>query len=165
MNREKAANRMSNANRPTAAASLHIEAVVENLPAGLEAMRAEALSEDHGFIERLAADWASGAARFDRGGEALLAATMNGALAGIGGITLDPFLPGCLRMRRFYVRPLHRRLGVARALAIRLLDQSAASGRPITVNASRQSFAFWESLGFLPDARDGHTHFLERHGT
>jgi len=43
--------------------------------------------------------------RFDRHGEALLAARVTGVLAGIGGLTIEPVLAGALHMRRFYVRP------------------------------------------------------------
>ena len=49
--------------------------------------------------------------RFDGNGEALLAAHVTGVLAGIGGLTNEPILPGALRVLRFYVRPLFRRAG------------------------------------------------------
>ena len=66
---------------------------------------------------RLASDWASGAMRFDRPGEALLAAYSEGVLAAIGGITIDPIVPDALRMRRFYVRPAFRRTGIGGEIA------------------------------------------------
>ena len=47
--------------------------------------------------------------RFERPGEALLAAYSEGVLAAIGGITIDPIVPDALRMRRFNVRPAFRR--------------------------------------------------------
>ena len=97
--------------------------------------------------------------RFDREGEALLAAHMNGVLAGIGGITIEPVVPGAVRMRRFYVRPVFRRNRVGHRLATALLNRVGV-GRPITVNAASASFVFWESVGFQPDHRDGHTHVL-----
>jgi hypothetical protein len=75
-------------------------------------MRREARAEGHQFLDRLASDWASGAMRFDRPGEALLAAYSEGVLAAIGGITIDPIVPDALRMRRFYVRPAFRRAGL-----------------------------------------------------
>jgi hypothetical protein len=73
-------------------------------------MQAEARAEGHAFLDRLANDWASGAMRFDRPGEALLAAYSQGVLAAIGGITVDPIVAEALRMRRFYVRPAFRGL-------------------------------------------------------
>jgi GNAT superfamily N-acetyltransferase len=141
--------------------AIHLQAVIENLPAGFETLRAEALADGHGFIEKLAADWMAGKTRFDHAGEALLAPHVNGVPTGIGGLTVEPIVPGALRMRRFYVRPAYRRGGIGRKLATALLGQARRSGRPITVNASSGSIPFWESLGFKPDPRDGHTHFLD----
>jgi GNAT superfamily N-acetyltransferase len=86
---------------------------------------------------------------------------VSGVLAGIGGITIEPVLPGAVRMRRFYVRPAFRRSGVGFQLATALLARMIP-GRLITVNAVPASFPFWESIGFTPDARDGHTHILNR---
>jgi [ribosomal protein S5]-alanine N-acetyltransferase len=63
-------------------------------------------------------------------------------------------------MRRFYVRPAFRRSGVGRELVTALLARVPA-GRLITVNAGPASIPFWESLGFTPDLRDGHTHIVE----
>jgi GNAT superfamily N-acetyltransferase len=139
---------------------LQIVAVMETLPAGFDTLRAEALADGHGFVERLAADWMSGKNRFDRDGEALLAAFVKEELAGIGGLTLEPVVAGALRMRRFYVRPSFRRGGIGRGLAMELLGRALRGGGAITVNAAPGSVKFWESLGFRPDARDGHTHIM-----
>ena len=132
--------------------------VIEELPAGFDALRAEAHAEGYLFVERLATDWLSGTTRFDREGEALLAARVNGVLAGIGGLTIEPVVPDALRMRRFYVRLAYRRSGIGRKLATALLDRVRSAGGLVTVNAAPASSAFWESLGFMPDPRDGHTH-------
>jgi len=110
-------------------------------------------------VERLAVDWEAGRTRFDRPGEALLAARLNGGLAGIGGLTIEPVVPGALRMRRFYVRPAFRRIGVGRQSVTALLA-GLDGDRTITVNAPPASIAFWEALGFNPDPRDEHTHIL-----
>jgi len=132
--------------------------VIEELPAGFDTLQAEARAEGYWFVERLAADWMSGAIRFDREGEALLAARVNDVLAGIGGLTIEPIVPGALRMRRFYVRRAYRRSGIGRQLATALLERARNAASLVTVNAAPASTAFWESLGFAPDARDGHTH-------
>ena len=100
--------------------------------------------------------------RFDRDGEALFAARVGADLAGIGGLTIDPVLPGALRMRRFYVRKSFRRSGIGRAITDKLLAQAPASDRPVTVNGGAGSEPFWESLGFVSDRNDGHTHVLRR---
>ncbi len=119
---------------------------------------AEARAEGYQFLDRLANDWASGAMRFDRPGEALLAAYSEGVLAAIGGITIDPIVPEALRMRRFYVRPTFRRTGIGREIALALLEGALQRVRVVTLNAAVKSIPFWENLGFVPQARDGHTH-------
>lgn len=138
--------------------ALELRLVIENLPGGFDALREEARREGYLFVERLAADWGARRLRFDRDGEALLAAHVTGVLAGIGGLTIEPVLPGALRMRRFYVRPLFRRAGIGRKLATALLERARIIGPLVTVNAAPASVSFWESLGFAPDMRDEHTH-------
>lgn len=102
--------------------------------------------------------------RFDREGEALLAARVEGVLAGIGGLTVDRTLPEALRMRRFYVAKSLRRNGIGRAIAENLLAHARASGRHVTVNSAPGSEPFWESLGFVSDLCDGHTHVILQSG-
>lgn len=81
-------------------------------------------------------------------------------MAGIGGITLEPAIPGARRVRRFYVYRRFRRAGVARAIASALLE--TRDSQTVTANAAAGSEKFWEALGFVPDRRDGHTHMLTR---
>lgn len=138
-----------------------LQRVIEELPDGFDALRAEARAEGYLFVERLANEWMSGTTRFDRDGEALIAASLAGVLAGIGGLTIEPVVRDALRMRRFYVRPAYRRSGIGRKLARALLDRGASFRRLVTVNAAPASTAFWESLGFAPDIRDGHTHIRQ----
>ena len=95
--------------------------------------------------------------RFDRPGEALLAAYSEGVLAAIGGITIDTVHSDALRMRRFYVRSAFRRAGIRREIAQALL-KIARSAPVVTLNVGVKSVPFWETLGFVPQARDGHTH-------
>ena len=141
---------------------VRLERVIGELPSGFDSLRAEAQAEGYRHLDRLAADWASGALRFDGEGEVLLVAHTQHAIAAIGGLTIDPAVPGTLRMRRFYVRRQFRRCGIGRRLATALLERAAEMGRPVTVNAAAGSAPFWTALGFTPDPRDGHTHVLER---
>ena len=136
--------------------------VIDELPADFDTIRAEARAEGYRFLDRLANDWASGAMRFDRPGEALLTAYSAGVLAAIGGITIDPIVPDALRMRRFYVRPAFRRTGIGREIALALLEGALQRVRVVTLNAAEKSVPFWEALGFVPEARDGHTHIWLR---
>jgi GNAT superfamily N-acetyltransferase len=138
--------------------------VLDALPMGLDALRAEARDEGHRHMDRLAADWATGAERFDAAGEGLLAAFVEGELAGVGGITVDPVDSEALRMRRFYVRPAFRRHGVGRCLAEAMMANARDTANCLVVNAPAELAArFWEALGFVADRRDGHTHVFQRH--
>ena len=138
---------------------MEIEVVTADLPAGFDELRAEARAEGFRQLDRLATDWEACTTRFNRAGEALLAARVNGVLAGIGGLTVDPIVPSALRMRRFYVRPAFRRGGVGRQLVKALLAR-AKPNQLITANAAPGSVPCWQAIGFNPDQRDGHTHIL-----
>ena len=137
---------------------MRLQRVFDELPADFDTVRLEARAEGHKFLDRLANDWVSGVIRFDRPGEALLAAYSDEILAAIGGITIDPVVPDALRMRRFYVRPAFRRAGIGREIALALLEGALQRVRVVTLNAAVESVPFWETLGFVPQARDGHTH-------
>jgi GNAT superfamily N-acetyltransferase len=143
-------------------AAERLERIIEELPPGFDALRAEAQAEGYRHFDRLATDWASGATRFDRAGEALLVVCVDNAFAAVGGLTVDPAIPEALRMRRFYVGKRFRRRGIGRRLVTALLEPAAKADRPVTVNAAAGSAPFWTALGFIPDARDGHTHMLKR---
>lgn len=134
--------------------------VTDALPEGFAALRDEARAEHHCMLDTLATEWATRKTRFDRPGEALLAGYSGDNLAGIGGLTIEPAIACAFRMRRFYVRAVFRRSGVARHLALALLDGTARPGQVVTANAAAGSEAFWEALGFAPDRRDGYTHIL-----
>jgi GNAT superfamily N-acetyltransferase len=139
---------------------IRLTRVIDALPEGLAALRDEARAEGHSMLDTLAAEWETRKTRFDRPGEALVAGYSDDILAGIGGVTVEPVTASAFRMRRFYVRAAFRRSGVARQLALALLDGAASPGRVFTANAAAGSEAFWESLGFAPDKREGHTHIL-----
>lgn len=129
------------------------------LPAGFDALCSEARNEGHTNMDRLAADWSTGANRFEAKGEALLAAFVGGELAGVGGLTIDPVRPEALRLRRFYVRPAFRRHGIGRCLALALMDKARPLTNRLVLNATTElAAAFWEAQGFVVDRRDGHTH-------
>ncbi len=68
-------------------------------------------------------------------------------------------------MRRFYVGKRFRGCGIGRRLGAALLERAVQAGCPVTVNAAAGSTRFWESLGFVADERDGHTHMLKRRQT
>jgi GNAT superfamily N-acetyltransferase len=136
---------------------IRLERVTAALPRDFVTLREDARSEGHAMLDTLATEWHSSGNRFDRPGEALIAAYAGDALVGIAGVTQEPAIAGAFRMRRFYVRPTFRRSGIARALALALLADIEA-GRTLTCNAAAGSERFWEAFGFVPDRRDGFTH-------
>ena len=135
--------------------------VDENLPPGFDWMREEARAEGYRFLDRLVADWVAGTIRFDRPGEMLFAADVDGIVAATGGLTVEPMVPNAFRMRRLYVRRKFRRAGIGRHLVEALLGPPLRDGHAVTVNAAAGSAAFWEALGFAPDPCNGHTHLLQ----
>lgn len=131
------------------------------LPDRFEILRAEAAAEGFNHIETLWTEWQHGTNRFSRWGEMLAAASIDGDLAGIGGITEDFVDRAGLRMRRFYVRPRFRRQGVARELATFLIDQALPLSRPIALHTeTTEGATFWETMGFVRVEREKTTHLL-----
>ncbi|RBO92249.1 GNAT family N-acetyltransferase [Pseudochrobactrum asaccharolyticum] len=90
---------------------------ITELPADLSDLINDAVLDGFDGMSLLQAQWNSGVNQFTRPGEILALATINGELAGIGGITQDFVDSSWLRMRRFYVRPAYRRRGVGQAIA------------------------------------------------
>ena len=74
-------------------------------------------------------------------------------------MTVDPTCSRALRLRRFYVRPVFRRLGVGRCLALALVDPARLLTDRLVLNAETDlATRFWEALGFVAERCDGHTH-------
>ena len=107
--------------------------VIDHLPSGFDTLCAEARAEGYRFVDRMVNEWKAGTTRFDRDGEALLAAYAEQTLAAIGGITIDPVVAGALRLRRFYVCSAFRSQGIGRQLVQALVAPHA--GRIILVHA------------------------------
>lgn len=131
--------------------------VIDDLPDGFDALRAEAEAEGHRHLTRLAAEWADDPGRFP----AVLAALAGGDLVGIGALTREPepAAEPALRMRRLYVARAARRQGVARAMASALLQEALDQVRLVTVHAGNPDAAlFWEAQGFAPVAGAAWSH-------
>jgi GNAT superfamily N-acetyltransferase len=142
--------------------SLH--KISETLPDDLKYLRYEAKKEGYNFVERPFDQWDSERLLFNRENEALICGRMNGAIAGLGGITVDPEIPDALRMRRFYIQPDFRRRGLATAICDALLMSAQGSHKTITVNAgTKDASPFWETRGFAPSSQIGITHIYISH--
>ena len=139
---------------------IRIIEVTDSLPAGLSSLAEQARDEGHRHLDRLIADWTSGALRFERPGEALLAAHIADEFVGVGGLAVEPRLQSAFRMRRFYVLPSFRGQGIGGHLAQTLMRR-AASAEALTVNAGDDDAGrFWEMLGFVRISGNGFTHIL-----
>ena len=79
------------------------------------------------FVRRLVDEWANGANRFDRPGEALFGAWIGDRLVGVGGLNVDPYARDerVGRVRHLYVLSDFRRLGVARRLMAQIIAAAA----------------------------------------
>jgi GNAT superfamily N-acetyltransferase len=149
---------------PVVPAPVVFEPVGAALPAGFDALAAAAGAEGHGFIARLATEWASGHNRFDHPGERLIAVRDGGALAAIGGVNRDPFLadPRVARLRHVYVHPDWRRQGIGALLARELIATARTAGfaRLRLRTANPAAARLYEALGFATIAEPDATHGL-----
>lgn len=135
-----------------------------HLPDGLAGLAAEARVENIRNVSVLVSRWVDGTERYEQLGESVLVARSGSNIVGVGGLTQCPHVSGAMRVRRFYVSASWRRRGVARALAIRLIDIGLAHSDTLTCNAGASDAAvpFWESLDFEPTEIGGVTHYLTR---
>jgi GNAT superfamily N-acetyltransferase len=147
------------------AGAVRVERLVEVSPDLFGALVEESERAGYRFVRRLADEWASGANRFDRPGEALFAARIDGRLIGACGLNVDPYTTAARvgRVRHLYVLSASRRLGVGEQLVARVID--AARGRFGSLRLSTQSPAaerLYERMGFSRSAgASDHTHVLE----
>jgi GNAT superfamily N-acetyltransferase len=118
-----------------------------------------AQAEAYSFIERLIAEYASGANCFNQPGEVLFGVFNEQNLIGIGGLNCDPYSPNrpnCPnhnigRVRHIYVLPEYRRLGVARQLVTAIIAAAHGAFTALTLSTAHPSAAhLYEQLGFIP---------------
>ena len=133
------------------------------MPSGVQDLLEASRSEGIDNVSNLVRQWDDGTILFDRGGETLCMAQVEGANVGIGGLLHCKDVYGALRVSRFYVLPAWRRQGVATVLATKVLQISGEFNNLVTCNAQASVFAgaFWETLGFVPVARAGVTHIRD----
>ena len=137
--------------------------LVATLAADLDPLVAEADAEGHLFMRRLCDAWDRHENRFDRPGELLLTARIDGRLVGIGGLNIDPYAQAdhVGRLRHLYVTRAARRLGVGTLLVRHILAQAKPHFSIVRLRTdSPDAAAFYARLGFQPtDERDA-THII-----
>jgi GNAT superfamily N-acetyltransferase len=146
-----------------------MEVSVERLtnlpPDALDVLAAESEQDGWRFVRRLADEWATGANRFDRPGEALFAAWAAGQLVGVCGLNADPYSPkwGVGRVRHLYVLRDFRRRGIGRRLVEAVVAAARRRFSSLRLRTENPEAAvYYERLGFqqrvgMPDC----THALD----
>ena len=137
---------------------------IYELPRGYEALRHAADAEGYRFVARLGQRWRRGS--YDTDSLATICAAMvDDELAAIGAQTYDEYDPSPLhrRIRHFYVLPLHRRSGIGRALARRLIEDAFALAPRLHLRATHAlSVAFWDAMNFQRSSRTDRSHEMVR---
>ena len=132
---------------------------LRSLPPDLEILRSEAVRQGFEFMDRLLAEWDSGANTFSRPGECLLGAFAGQTLTGVGGLNVDPCTDRADvgRLRHLYVRSDWRRRGVGRTLVDRLLQEARRSFCHVRLRTEAAA-AFYTGCGFsaVDDATASH---------
>jgi GNAT superfamily N-acetyltransferase len=141
-----------------------VEQILELPEEELNALAADSEQAGWRFLRRLSDDWAAGTNRFHQPGEALFAARVDGVLAGVGGLNVDPYAanPRVGRVRRLYVHTAYRRRGIGRRLVEAVIKRATGVFDSLRLRTENPEAArFYEALGFQPcaDATDC-THVL-----
>ena len=87
------------------------------------------------LVRRLVDEWRDGSNRFDRPGEAVFGAWVEGRLVGVCGLNIDPYVRDerMGRVRHLYVLTACRRHGVGRLLMARVIEAACGTSviRPV----------------------------------
>ena len=129
-----------------------------------QALVEESRLEGYWMLVRLADGWRDGRNRFRRRGEMLLAAWQGDALAGVGGLNVDPYVEGRRegRVRHVYVSLAHRRHGVGRLIVRAVIEKARLHFPVLNLRAPEAAFPFYEALGFKRvEGDEFHTHRMK----
>jgi GNAT superfamily N-acetyltransferase len=125
----------------------------------------ESLSQGFRFVERLIQDYRKSLNCFDRSGEMLLTASVQGAIVGIGGLNRDPYFNDSKvgRLRHLYVKSVWRRHGVGRLLVTQLIREANQHYLLLTRRTDTPAAdEFYRKLGFkTAPSWDHTTHHLQ----
>jgi GNAT superfamily N-acetyltransferase len=125
----------------------------------------ESLSQGFRFIERLMREYRIGLNCFDKSGEVLFTASIQGAVVGIGGLNRDQYFndPKVGRLRHLYVESAWRRMGVGHLLVTRLIHEANQHYQLLTLRTDTSAADnFYRKLGFKTQPSWEHTtHHLQ----
>ncbi|MBL1177529.1 GNAT family N-acetyltransferase [Pantanalinema sp. GBBB05] len=120
----------------------------------------ESVSQGFRFLERLIREYRSGLNCFNKPGELLLTASVQGAVVGIGGLNQDPYFnhPRIGRLRHLYVESAWRRRGVGHLLVTHLIHAANHHYQLLMLRTDTVTAAeFYQQLGFKADPNWEHT--------
>ena len=131
----------------------------------LGALLAESEQAGLQLVRRLVEEWASGANRFDRPGEALFGAWVDGRVVGVCGLNVDPYTAEehVGRVRHLYVLSAFRRRGVGRRLTAAVIEAARGRFGALRLRTGNPEAArVYEAIGFRPSGRAAdYTHIME----
>ena len=104
------------------------------------------------MLRRLEENWINQHNRFDKPGEMLLGALIDGQLVGVCGLNIDPFVQGdrAGRVRHLYVAAAYRSQAVGSALLSEIVTHAAQSFDHLYTHAPQAAFRFYQRAGFVP---------------
>jgi GNAT superfamily N-acetyltransferase len=139
--------------------------ILELEPESIHHLAKESLSQGFRFVERLIRECCTGLNCFDRSGEMLLTASVQGTVVGIGGLNRDPYCNDLKvgRLRHLYVESDWRRRGVGRLLVTRLIHEASQHYQLLTLQTDTPAAnEFYQKLGFKTHPSWEHTtHHLQ----
>ena len=131
----------------------------------LGALLAESEQAGLRLVRRLVEEWVSGANRFDRPGEELFGAWLDGRVVGVCGLNVDPYTAkeGVGRVRHLYVLSAFRRRGVGRGLIAAVIEAARGRFGELRLRTGNPEAArVYEAIGFQPSSRVADcTHIME----
>ena len=133
-----------------------IERAVRRPDSGLGALVAESEAAGLRLVRRLVDEWATGVNRFDRPGEGLFGAWVDGQLIGVCGLNVDPYTVEARvgRVRHLYVLSRFRRRGVGRRLIAEVVAAARGPFDTLRLRTSNPEAArLYEALGFRRSGR------------
>ena len=126
--------------------------------------KADAESENYEFVDVLIGDWQDGSEDFSEPGARFLGLALDGKIVGVGGLGHDQHFPDQQigRIKHVYVLKDYRRRGIARLLALALMQDAEKSFGTIRLHAASANAArLYEELGFEPIDHPTATHIKQ----
>ncbi|MCR2822114.1 GNAT family N-acetyltransferase [Lederbergia panacisoli] len=122
---------------------MKIERVTSLEQYDLDLLIADSVSEGYKFIRKLVDEYAKWSNKFDKSGESLFVAKIDGEVIGVGGLNVDPYLnlPDVGRVRHLYVLRKNRGSGVGEKLLNTIIDEARKHFRVLRLSSTDNTVA------------------------